>query len=220
MHRFATNLSSNPLWNLPITDPRCKNASCFEFIYGYIEDQTRYSNYNFPLYAQWTVFFYVATILLFFTLHLYQCINNQDDRTNIKQRVVAYWRLISYRRVSGVLGGYLDLSYGQVMLVGIATIFIAILPFFQGYYLRELFRFGSPPLSVRCAMLISALLPLCLALAGKVNIVSLLTGISYAKLNFWHRYVAYMIFALAITHTVSHMLCYHLAQGFLKTHVC
>ncbi|KAF2428632.1 hypothetical protein EJ08DRAFT_322025 [Tothia fuscella] len=204
--RFALNVSTNPLWKLPITDPRCNNASCFDFVYGYLDDQLRYSNYNFPLYAQWTVIFYTTTVTLFFLLHLYRSFNDQSHRTRLRERVIACWRMVNYRRASGWIGSKIDVSYGQLILLSIATIFVAILPFFQGYFLRDLFRYGSPPLSVRCAMLISALLPMCLALAGKVNIISLLTGISYAKLNIWHRFVAYIIFALAVVHTIPHCI--------------
>lgn len=201
-HRFA-NLSASPLWKLPITDPRCNNASCFQFIFGYLEDQARYSNYNFPLYAQWTVAFYSTTLLTFCVRHLYQRFNDQSHRTGLRERVVAYWRMMNYQRATGWFGDRIDVSFGQLVLLSVATIFITILPFFQGYFLRDMFRFGSPPLSVRCAMLISALLPMCLALAGKVNIVSVLTGISYAKLNIWHRYVAYVIYTLSVVHLVS-----------------
>jgi hypothetical protein len=205
MHKNYTsplsNLSSNPLWDLPITDLRCSNASCYAFIYGYLQDQIEYSNYKYPFYAKWIVYFYSATLGIFFLVHLYRRFS-EKRREKTKERIVAYWRTLNYRRVSGRVGDHVDLSYGQLILFIIASIFIAILPFFQGYYFRDLFKFGSPPLSVRCAMLISALLPMCLALAGKVNIISLLTGMSYAKLNVWHRYVAYVIYSLAVVHLV------------------
>jgi hypothetical protein len=179
------------------------NASCFEFIYGYLEDQYTYSSLIFPLYAKWAVYFYTATLIIFFLLYVHKRLDDRHRRTGLRYSCLAYWRMLNYKRVSGRLGNAVDLSYGQLTLFSIATIFIAILPFFQGYFFRDLFRYGSPPVSVRCAMLISALLPMCIALAGKVNIISLLTGISYAKLNIWHRFVAYIIFALAIVHMVS-----------------
>jgi hypothetical protein len=170
---------------------------------GFLDDQYAYNNSNFPRYALWVVYFYVTTICIFTALYIHRILKDQGRKRRLLDNLLAYWRRFSYRRVSGKLGEHFDMSYGLLSLLIIATIFIAILPFYQGYFFRELFRFGSPPLSVRCAMLISALLPICVALAGKVNIVTLLTGISYAKLNIFHRYVAYMIYALAIVHTVS-----------------
>ena len=96
----------------------------------------------------------------------------------------------------------MDLSYGILILLASATAFLCVLPFYQGFLLREQFRYGSPPLSVRCAMIISALTPIMMLLAGKMNLVTILTGISYAKLNVWHRFIGYAIFVLAIIHTV------------------
>ncbi|KAL1634854.1 hypothetical protein SLS58_010483 [Diplodia intermedia] len=48
-------------------------------------------------------------------------------------------------------------------------------------------------------------MPLLIALGGKVNIVTVLTGICYTKLNILHRYVGGLIFALATTHAVPHL---------------
>jgi hypothetical protein len=204
MDGIPHDIALNPLWDLPISDPRCVNTSCFQFIYGYVKEQYAYSNDNFPRYAQWIVFFFVTLVSSFFFIYIHQRSSDYNRQTRLGQKLLARWRMLIYRRLSGRISNFLDLSYGQLLLFSLATIFVSILPFFQGYYLRGLFRFGSPPLSVRCAMLISALLPMGIALAGKVNIVTLFTGISYAKLNVWHRYLAYVIYALSIVHMVSH----------------
>jgi hypothetical protein len=198
----SANLSSNPSWNLPRDDPRCVDSLCLAFNTGFQEDQQRYSNNLFPFYATWAVYFYSATILLFAFVYVNRLLADGGKGTRLWQQTLACWRMFTYRRLGGKAGELVDISYGQLAIFIIATIFIAILPFFQGYFFRQLFRYGSPPLSVRCAFLISALLPICIALAGKVNIVSILTGISYAKLNIWHRYVAYVIYCLTIVHLV------------------
>jgi hypothetical protein len=200
----ASDLVMNPLWNLSRTDPNCINASCLAYIQGWFEDQNRYSNNNFPLYAEWAVYFYCVTIFIFSALYLSRRLGDKGSGQQVKEKAVAYWRMYFYRRISGRLGDSVDLSFGQLTILLIATVFLIVLPFYQGYFLRSLFRYGSPPLSVRCAMLIMALLPICIALVGKVNLVTLLTGISYAKLNIWHRYVAFMIFALSTIHLVSY----------------
>jgi Ferric reductase like transmembrane component len=198
----ASDLALNPLWNLSRTDPNCINASCLAYIYGWLQDQDRYNNNEFTLYAEWAVYFYCATIFVFALLYCFRRLGDGRGGTRLREKALACWRSFIYRRISGPLGESVDISFGQLTLLIISTIFIAILPFFQGYYFRALFRYGSPPLSVRCAFLISALLPILIALAGKVNLVSLLTGISYAKLNIWHRYVAFVIFGLATIHLV------------------
>jgi len=199
----AFNLTTNPLWDLPRTDPRCMNTSCFAWVIGYIEEQERYPNREFPLYGHWATYFYCATVFVFAATYLNRRLADGSSGTRLKDRTIACWRKWAYRRIRGRLGNHVDISWGQLSLFVAASIFIAVLPFFQGYYLRSQFRFGSPPLSVRCAILISALLPINIALAGKVNIVSLLTGVSYAKLNVWHRYISFVIFALSVVHTVS-----------------
>ncbi|KAJ4369195.1 hypothetical protein N0V83_006280 [Neocucurbitaria cava] len=54
-------------------------------------------------------------------------------------------------------------------------------------------------------MLISALTPLTVALAGKVNVITWMTGVGYEKLNVFHRYTAYAIFCLGTIHTIPHL---------------
>jgi hypothetical protein len=48
----------------------------------------------------------------------------------------------------------------------------------------------------------TALIPLIIALSGKVNIISLLTGTGHEKLNVFHRYVGWIMFALSTVHTI------------------
>ncbi|KAF2689601.1 hypothetical protein K458DRAFT_290834, partial [Lentithecium fluviatile CBS 122367] len=95
-------------------------------------------------------------------------------------------------------------SYATLAFLSFATVFFAILPWPQQRYLRERFRFGSPPLSVRCAMIISALTPLTIALAGKVNVITWMTGIGYEKLNIYHRSSPRTL--LLMVHDVPHLI--------------
>ncbi|KAF2401509.1 hypothetical protein EJ06DRAFT_529619 [Trichodelitschia bisporula] len=206
MADYAGDQSENTLWNLPIEDPRCMNRSCKAFIIGWNDSQNAYSNTFFESYGEWAVWFYAVLIGLFMIIHFRHRLNDFHRRSNLQHRLVGYWRSFTYRRLSGKLGDSLDISYGVLLLMAAATIYISILPFFQGKYLRSEFRYGSPPLSVRCAMLMSGLTPVCIALAGKVNVVTFLTGISYAKLNIWHRFVAYILFCLSIIHAVPHII--------------
>ncbi|KAJ5711107.1 ferric reductase NAD binding domain-containing protein [Penicillium malachiteum] len=48
----------------------------------------------------------------------------------------------------------------------------------------------------------NALIPFIVALSGKVNVVTFLTGISYEKLNILHRWASYLCLCLAAVHTV------------------
>jgi hypothetical protein len=196
------NDTHNPFWHLPLSDPKCMNASCEAFIIGFNDSQLRYSNTLFLNYGFWTVYFYAALVGIFTFIHFKHRIADLNNKKHLREKAVGIWRSFTYRRLYGWLGDQLDVSYGILVLLAAATIFLSVMPFYAGFYLREEFRFGSPPLSVRCAMVISALTPIMIALAGKMNMITLLTGVSYAKLNIWHRFVGYAVFALAIVHTV------------------
>ncbi|TID21393.1 metalloreductase transmembrane component [Venturia nashicola] len=196
----------NPFWGLPLSDRRCMNASCEAFVIGYNKSQARYPNSEFLHYGLWTVYFWAAIILIFSYLHLRHRLADLNKTKRVLERLQALWRSFTYQRLTGSLGEQVDISYGLICLLALATAFLCVMPFYQGFYLREQFRFGSPPLSVRCAILMSALTPPLMMLAGKMNILTLLTGVSYAKLNIWHRFVGYAIFCLSIVHTVPHLI--------------
>ena len=178
------------------------NASCQAFVAGYNASQERYSNAQFLEFGLWTVFFWISLVGIFILMHVRHRVTDMRWGRTIHERCLGCWRYVTYRRLSSKLGEHLDLSYGILVLLALATIFLSVLPFYQGFLLREKFRYGSPPVSVRCAMIISALTPIMMLLAGKMNLITILTGISYAKLNVWHRFIGYAIFALAIVHTV------------------
>jgi ferric-chelate reductase len=55
-------------------------------------------------------------------------------------------------------------------------------------------------IGVRAAWLAVAQIPLLILLAGKNNLIGLLTGVSYARLNILHRWVARMLLLLATIH--------------------
>ncbi|KAF2403452.1 hypothetical protein EJ06DRAFT_571662 [Trichodelitschia bisporula] len=47
-----------------------------------------------------------------------------------------------------------------------------------------------------------ACIPILVALSGKANIITLLTGVSHERLNVLHRWVAWMSFGLSLVHTI------------------
>ncbi|KAF2430494.1 hypothetical protein EJ08DRAFT_649542 [Tothia fuscella] len=206
-HSILTgNETNNPFWNLPLDDPRCMNASCNAFIIGFNKSQERYPNTLYANFGFWTVYFYATLVGIFAFIHLKHRFADWNNKRRLRERAVGVWRSFTYRRLHGWIGDQVDVSYGILVLLASATIFLSVMPFYQGFFLRDQFRFGSPPLSVRCAMLMSALTPIMIALAGKMNIITLLTGISYAKLNIWHRFIGYAVFCLSIVHTVPHLI--------------
>ncbi|KAF2464901.1 uncharacterized protein BDR25DRAFT_93825 [Lindgomyces ingoldianus] len=204
--------------DLPISDPHCTNDTCRAFREGFAEDQKVTPLLGLLEYGKWTVWFYSFWILLFTAIYVYHQVQDRVPRRNERSRkispswrdkLVALFRFCTYRRPDNWLTrsiGLRQVSYGVLMLLAFATIFFTILPWPQRPYLRALFRYGSPPLSVRCAFIISALTPLTVALAGKVNVITWMTGVGYEKFNVYHRYVAYVIFIFATIHTVPHFV--------------
>ena len=52
----------------------------------------------------------------------------------------------------------------------------------------------------------AAFTPLLLALSGKFNLVTLITGIGYERLNVVHRWVGWATFGLSVAHTVPFLV--------------
>lgn len=204
--------SGTPYADLPISNPNCMNDTCNAFAAGWNESYKDTSLISQLDYGFWTLCYYLSWGVLFALGNFIYLLRDYHARRYTRRqpsthpcswrhRVVAFYRSVIYRRFTGRLQALP--SFGMLALLSLSTVFFICLIFPEQPYLRSRFRFGSPPLSVRCALVISALMPLLIALGGKVNIVTLLTGICYTKLNILHRYVGGVIFALSTIHMVS-----------------
>lgn len=71
---------------------------------------------------------------------------------------------------------------------------------------------GSPPVATRTGWLSLACMPFVFATAGKSNLISALTGVSYEKLQVFHRWISYAFFVLALVHTFPFIVL-HLQKG-------
>jgi Ferric reductase like transmembrane component len=90
-------------------------------------------------------------------------------------------------------------SCGMLAFLLTTVLFLVVLMF--AYY-REHLGYGSPPLAIRSGLMAFAYTPILIALAGKANIVTLLTGVSHEKLNVVHQWTAWMSFGFALAHTI------------------
>ena len=70
----------------------------------------------------------------------------------------------------------------------------------------------SPPIATRSGWMSIACLPFVLTLAAKENPISLLTRVAYEKLNVFHRWLSWAMYALALAHTFP-FIVYHRQQG-------
>lgn len=213
--------SGVPFADLPITNSNCMNKSCEAYAAGWNASEKEIPLMTQIDYSYWTLCYYLSWLVIFVAAHWIHVISNHFTRprtvgstpkTRWTHKIAARYRSVAYRRFSGRWAKLGMPSLGLFALFALSTVFFTCLIFPEKPYLRSRFRFGSPPLSVRCAMTISALMPLLIALGGKVNIITWMTGASYAELNIFHRFVGGVVFALATIHTVSHQqkyVCFH-----------
>ena len=121
--------------------------------------------------------------------------------------MLAYVRKIAYRRASGRIANMKKLpNLGLALLAGLAWLFAIVLMFTEHPYYRNNRGYGSPTLGVRAGLAGTALTPIVFALSGKYNLVTLLTGISHEKLNFWHRQVGLIYLFFGVVHTVPYLI--------------
>ena len=205
------DVSDPVLKSLPLSDPRCRNDSCLAFEAAHNRSQEEVSYYYQYEYGHWTTWLYVILIFIFMLAHGLRIWADRSPRADPAGRqswrglhkAVAVARYFSYRRFSGRAFDRLGLpSYGLLVAFFLLALFFAILTFAVRPYYRQFRGFGSPPLAIRAGLMAIACTPILLALAGKANIITVLTGVSHEKLNVIHRWVAWMCFGLSVVHAI------------------
>ncbi|KAF2816241.1 uncharacterized protein BDZ99DRAFT_458126 [Mytilinidion resinicola] len=197
--------------NLPLSDPLCANDTCLAYKAGHAASQAQISWASQFEYGHYTTWYYIIILGLATLIYGYRLIRNQnphkpvlqDEPISIRYKALALARSLHYRRFSGRFSDALGLpSFGILAFLLLMVAFLVILTFVERPYYRLHRGFGSPPLAVRTGLMAIALTPIIVALAGKANIITLMTGISHEKLNVVHRWVSYMCLFLSIVHTV------------------
>lgn len=156
----------------------------------------------------WAIIIFIAAIV-FQIRSLWRSApeTRDDNRPSLFDKSLALWRSIAYRRVPGRLARYFSWpSLGVLILLVICTAALIAMSFAQHPYYRGKRAYGSPPLGVRTGLMAFALIPLVIALGGKVNIVTALTGLGHEKLNVFHRYVGWMCLLLSVIHTIPFII--------------
>ena len=216
----------NPLEFLPLSDPKCNNDSCAAFQAAHNASQAAVSYTLQFKYGHWTAWYYAVVIFCFTVVHVYHLytarIHRQRSRsflTAFRSKIVAAARFLSYRRFRGSTSDRLGLpSGGLLALLMISLLFLCILTFAVRPYYRAHRGYGSPPLAIRTGLMAAACTPLLVALSGKVNFITLLTGIGHERLNVLHRWVSYMCLGLSIAHTVPFLVAPLRDGGYAALH--
>lgn len=201
---------------LPLSDPLCANKTCLEFAVAADASQARSSWLTQFNYGYYTSYFYCAIITVFTLAHGYsffrRALSDPFSQQSVSakpstfQRLRAAWRSIGYRRFSGWANTVLPASSGMGLLIVISVIFFVVLCFVERPYYRATRGFGSPPLGVRAGLAATAMTPITLALSGKYNFVTLLTGISYERLHILHRWAGYIYLFFSLVHTIPFLI--------------
>ncbi|KAI9809847.1 MAG: hypothetical protein M1825_000280 [Sarcosagium campestre] len=196
--------------NLSLSDPRCNSDSCLEFEAAHNASQAAVSYYWQFEYGHWTTWYYlivVAIFMLFYAYHLWSDRRPRPEASFMKpsllDKSLAFARSISYRRFSGRIANTVRLpSAGLQLFILAAIIFATVATFAVRPYYRGHRGYGSPPLAIRTGLMAIALTPIIVALSGKINVVTMLTGIGYEKLNIVHRWLAWICMGLSVAHTI------------------
>ena len=107
-------------------------------------------------------------------------------------------------------------SLGIILIGAFGFVFFMSMTLGKGPYYwpntSEVNYGDSPPIATRSGWMSIACLPFVLTLAAKENPISLLTRVPYEKLNVFHRWLSWAMYALALVHTFP-FIVYHRQQG-------
>lgn len=176
-------------------------------------------------YGYYTIYFGCAFIVVSFLKHVY---DNIKDRQYAKGHsfdnwfsqlldiLTSYGRYVGYKQVPAKLAYFTSLppSLGSSLFLFCSSLYMLLYLFVPHFWLRSCAGFGSPPLAVRGGLMATALTPFIYILGGKANFVTLVTGISYEKLNYIHQYLGVAALFLSLVHTIP-FIHQPLAEGGL-----
>lgn len=184
-----------------------------EYTAAEMASQANLSQESQEVYAKYIVYFFVVIITVFICKRIvYMLVDKSSKEVKTNTNLIKLWyykicainRWICYRRFPSFICGVFQLpsSMGNFLLIMSGCLYILCCVFIPNIWYRECGGFGSPPLAARGAMGSIALVPFIFILSGKTNIISQLIGVSYEKLNVYHRWVSLMCCLLGWVHTI------------------
>jgi Ferric reductase like transmembrane component len=197
--------------NLPLSDPKCKDAGCIAFDAATNRSQELTPWAGQFAYGRWTTWYSLVILFIFTLFHGLRTWKDRRDQTcttkfvspSLRQKVLATGRYLAYRRSHRTLFYLLEIpSFGLLALLLVTVIFLSILTFTARPYYRAHEGYGSPPIAIRTGLMAFACTPFLIALAGKANLITLLTGVSHERLNVVHQWVGWMTLVLSLVHTI------------------
>lgn len=169
------------------------------------------------LYGKYTVYFGLAVIALATLKNVWYKYSDMTYTRKVQNGSIepgyfgsfiavltAFSRSIGYKPINMYISKYLGLpaTSGSFLFIFATTLYLALYSFVPHYWYRGCRGFGSPPLAVRTGVMAVALIPFIYILGGKSNMITLVTGISYEKLNVFHQFCGVACFVLSLIHTI------------------
>lgn len=204
------------LHNASINDPACIKAgdACPAFSAAQKLSQKQVSYYHQFDYGHYVSWYLLATLGIFMFAYIYgkwaekkragaSVLSSANSLSKGSQKTKALVRYVSYRRIPGILSDRLGMpSAGMIVLILLFTLYCLLLTFLIRPYYRQHRGYGSPPIGVRTGLMAIALTPWIIALSGKANLITILTGMGHEKLNIIHRWIGRICLGLSVIHTV------------------
>lgn len=213
--------------NLPLSDPGCNSELCYAFAAAENASQEAVPWAGQFEYGHWTTWYWVIILFILTVAHGIRLWRSHSSNTRaemprgpgIGAKVVAIGRYLHYRQFQGQWAHTVGTPpFGILAFLLITALFLAILTFAAHPYYRVHTGYGSPPLAIRTGLMAFACTPILVALAGKANLVTLLTGVSHEKLNVFHRWVALFVLFLSLVHTIPFLIAPIRDVGYTTLH--
>lgn len=168
-------------------------------------------------YALPTVAFFLAAILSFSLGYVaMEAAPARLHQAKMFRRVVALGRYLSYRSMRLNNLNWNTAPIGVLLLGGIGTIYFLSMTLGPKPYFwpnTQTLSYGnSMPIATRSGWMSLACMPFVFATAGKSNWITLIIGVSYERLQVFHRWISYAMYLLALIHTFP-FIVYNIRMG-------
>ncbi|KAH8122162.1 ferric reductase like transmembrane component-domain-containing protein [Trichoderma asperelloides] len=172
------------------------------------------------VFALPTVAFFMCAIGIFIIGHVVSQVfaYHRFRGPLIWQKLIASVRYLSYRGFHVKSLQWNSAPVGILLLALAGTIFFFCMDLIpQPYYWPSEIYGNSPALATRSGWMGLACMPFIFATASKANWITLFTGVSYERLQVFHRWISYAFFILALLHTFP-FIVYHIRWHDMEKH--
>lgn len=198
------NPESEELFHSRVKPCKLKPAQCAIMNNWWYSFQVSDLAYGLP-----TIYFLLAILGLFIAANIVsRFVPARLSRFSLWRRCLSVVRYLSYKQFRLGSSRFSTPPVGAMLLLGAGLVYFLsmILAPGQYYWPTDASYGNSPPVSTRISWLILACLPFVLALGAKASIITVLTGISHEKLNFYHAWLGRAMWVMALAHMAPYVI--------------